>query len=179
MGLLTIIHQFSFSYIPSLLLYLQSDTDNSSGASCCIVIVIIIVVAIVLSVKVSNEQQIKARQAAEAHAQALRQAQDAYQDSLKRLKSDPTNADLKQRTLELGRAYSNLTRNKEGVTVYDEVALMNDIGAATAGTTVPKTSPNVAPSIEERLAKLADLKSKGLINHDEYNNRRQRMLDEI
>ena len=40
------------------------------------------------------------------------EARAAYQASLGKLKKDPTNPDLKQRTLTLGRAYSNLTRDK-------------------------------------------------------------------
>ena len=35
-------------------------------------------------------------------------------------------------TLSLGRAYSNPTRDKKGVSLFDEVALSNDIGAACA-----------------------------------------------
>ena len=65
----------------------------------------------------------------------LREAKASYQASLAKLKSNPTNPDLKQRT-QLGRIYSNLTRRKRGVTIFDEVALMNDINAACAGATL-------------------------------------------
>jgi hypothetical protein len=109
------------------------------------------------------------------------EAKQAYLQSLAKLKLAPTNADLKQRTLELGRAYSNLTRNKQGVTVFDEIALMNDINAACAGATVAHKSSNEKRSqtIEERLAKLSDLKSKGLISEQEYASSRQKILDEV
>ena len=156
-------------------LLLQSGSNDSSGAVCCIGFVVVVIVGLVLIVKSANETM-------EKQKRALNDAHTAYQNSLKELKSDPRNADLRQRTLNLGRAYSNLTRNKSGVTVYDEMALMNDINAAcaAAGGSVSKpATPDSASSIESRLAKLADLKSKSLINEDEYNSRRQKILDEV
>jgi hypothetical protein len=106
--------------------------------------------------------------------QARKEASAAYQESLRRLKSNPADADLRQHTLHLGRTYSNFTRDKKGVTVFDEVALMNDIGAACAGATATVNSrkESVSSSIEERLAKLTDLKYKGLISEQEYNSKK-------
>jgi hypothetical protein len=66
-------------------------------------------------------------------AKARDRARIAYQDALARLKRDPANPDLREETLYLGRAYSNLTRSRKGVTLFDEVALSNDINAACAG----------------------------------------------
>src|SRR4051812_19834649 len=66
--------------------------------------------------------------------QKAEEAKKAYQGSLADLKSDPTNAGLRQATLALGRKYSNLTRNGKGVALFDEVALMNDLNAAAGGT---------------------------------------------
>jgi hypothetical protein len=111
----------------------------------------------------------------------LAQAKASYQASLSKLKSNPTNADLRQRTLELGRIYSNLTRKKRGVTLFDEVALMNDISAACAGATFvsPNMGTSATPSIEKRLSKLAELRSKGLIDEQEYNSKRQKIIDEV
>src|SRR5215207_1901244 len=68
-----------------------------------------------------------------ARMKRLIEAKRAYQDSLSHLKEKPTDADLKQQTLALGRHYSNLTRDQKGITVFDEVALSNDINAACAG----------------------------------------------
>ena len=68
-----------------------------------------------------------------AQQKAKTKARKAYQASLTLLKTDPRNADLRQQTLALGRAYSNLMRDKKGRTVFDEVALMNDINAACSG----------------------------------------------
>ena len=154
-------------FTPILVLYLQSQDNPASGFPCLIIVVIAI---IALVVSANNRKK------------ALAKAKASYQAALSKLKSDPTNADLRQRTLGLGRVYSNLTRRRRGVTVFDEVALMNDINAACAGaTSVPRKMepPAEAASIENRLAKLSDLRSKGLINEQEYVSRRQKIIDEI
>ena len=139
----------------------------------------------------------------------LKDARAEYWQSLAHLQADPANADLRQRTLLIGRVYSNLTRNRRGVTVFDEVALINDISAACAGAAhvKPKTAietiaitgnPDVdarlarvldppknsgtgpkADSIEDRLLRLADLKAKGLIDEQEYRTQKQKILDEV
>jgi hypothetical protein len=149
---------------------LQSQGDPTSGFVCCGTFLVILVAIIVVMVNESNKA-----------AKALADARAAYQSSLTRLKSNPTNADLRQRTLSLGRVYSNLTRSKKGVTLFDEVALMNDINAACAGavTASPSTQTPSRQTIEQRLAKLSDLKAKGLIDDQEYNSRRQKILDEV
>jgi hypothetical protein len=101
----------------------------------------------------------------------------AYERHLARLKEDPTNPELKQRTLALGRTYSNLTRNRKGVAVYDEGALSNDINSACAAA-IPPSSP-LPSSPEERLAKLTDLRSRGVVNEEEYQAQRRRILNEL
>ena len=53
---------------------------------------------------------------------AIERARQAYHRSLSELKQEPANPDLKQRTLTLGRAYSSLTRDSKGRTLFDEVA---------------------------------------------------------
>ena len=57
----------------------------------------------------------------------------AYQHGLERLKHDPHNPDRRLETLTLGREYANLARSGEGVMIFDEVAIMNEINAACAG----------------------------------------------
>ncbi|MFL1526213.1 hypothetical protein [Pseudomonas sp. O230] len=120
-----------------------------------------------------------------AHAQekAKTEAREAYQRSLANLKADPRNADLRQQTLALGRAYSNLIRDKKGQTVFDEVALMNDINAACAGASERSLDVHVAAppvnDIEARLQKLLSLKERNLIDADEYSSRRREILESI
>jgi len=105
-------------------------------------------------------------------------AYERYQSCLHSLKMNPINADLKQKALLAGREYSNLARDAQGRTLFDEVALMNDINAACAAAT-KAPSPRPAESHEERLRKLTDLKSKGLITEAEYDKRRAEILDSI
>lgn len=119
-----------------------------------------------------------------AQAKALEAAKQAYLEALSILKSNPHDADHKQRTLAMGRAYSNLTRDKKGNTLFDEVALMNDINAACAAAgTSPKaqllTSVSSEKTIEERLGTLSQLKHKGLIEQSEYEKRRAEILGSI
>ena len=109
----------------------------------------------------------------------------AYRASLMALRDDPTNSTLRQRTLELGRAYAHLTRNREGVAIFDEVALMNDITAAVGAASLISGMRNLPPSplqaasIEERLSRLATLRDQGLITAEEYASRRAAMLSEL
>lgn len=138
------------------------------GGSICVLVVPIIIIAAIITAIVKSTNREDARL--------------AYQQRLAQLKADPTNADLIQSTLELGRAYSRRTRNEAGIASFDEVALMNDINAACTGATGAANSPrgvNSHQSIEERLSKLADLKSQGLIDDEEYRTRKKEILDEV
>ena len=109
------------------------------------------------------------------------EARVRYQNALQNLKADPTNADLKQQTLALGRAYSKLTRDKKGNTVFDEVALMNDINAACAGaSSIERVSQaTFIGAIEERLSKLSSLRSNALIDDTDFARRKKEILDSI
>jgi uncharacterized membrane protein len=149
---------------------LQNSGGDAGALACCIVPLILIVVVIIAVVVDSNKKQ-----------KAILEARQAYDHSLSKLKSDPANPNLRQQTLQLGRVYSNLTRNRRGVTVFDEVALMNDINAACAGASSVQTGPlnSNAPPVEERLSRLADLKAKGLIDDEEYRVRRQQIINEV
>ncbi len=160
------------------ILYLQ--TDDATASVCCGGMILFVVAMIIYSVKVGNEQTKRLKAERDEQIRQLNAAKNGYFASLRSLKANPTNPDLRERTLELGRKYSNLTRNKSGVTVYDEVALSNDINAACAGaaTLVGNTSAS-SQTIESRLQKLAELKSKGLIDEQEYAARRTKILDEV
>lgn len=100
----------------------------------------------------------------------------AYEEGLERLRHEPTNPYLRTETLRLGRAYSRRTRNRFGVTLFDEVALSNDISAACAAHAQPKSARE---SIETRLANLAALKARGLIDESEFAARRLEILREV
>lgn len=146
----------------------------------CIVIPIVLIVAILVI-------QTRARSQRE---EALIGAKSAYQSALGKLKERPSDPDRRQRALEAGRTYSSLTRENKGVTVFDEIALKNDLDAATAGAAAftatvapvatPAPTPTVAaPTLQDRLRKLEDLKAQGLITEDEYQVRRAKLLDEV
>ena len=116
---------------------------------------------------------------ANARTKKLTEAKAAYQESLSRLKQKPTDADIKQQTLALGRAYSNLTRDQKGVTIFDEVALSNDINAASAGASQGAGHAPKAASAEERLSKLTALRDKGLVTDEEYQTQRRKILNDL
>jgi hypothetical protein len=116
---------------------------------------------------------------AEARAKELREAEAAYHASLAALKASPMDADLKENALKMGRLFSNLTRNKQGVTMYDEVALMNDINAASARAGLQPVKEEAAKTIENRLSHLQQLKERNLITEQEYEQRRAEILKEI
>jgi len=109
--------------------------------------------------------------ASEAAAR-LKLAKQSYEDSLRRLKENPTDPDLRQRALANGRVYSNLTRSGVGVTVYDELALSNDISAACAAASVATSDVASHDLPEARLARLAALRGKGLLSDEEYQSQR-------
>ncbi len=108
-------------------------------------------------------------------------ARQAYISSLEKLKENPTNPNLKQRTLQLGRDYSNLTRNKKGVALFDEVALMNDINAACAAASISELSHGVSSSsnIQEKISTLTSLYEQGVIDEVEFQQRKKQTLDNL
>ncbi|HEY3779581.1 MAG TPA: SHOCT domain-containing protein [Fimbriimonadaceae bacterium] len=120
-----------------------------------------------------------------SQANAKEKARIAYDNALTQLRQHPTDPAKRIAALSRGRIYSNLSRNQKGVALYDEVAIQNDIGAATAGAVhqVPQTPapspavPSVSPA--DRLEKLDDLRTRGLISEDEYQNQRARILADL
>ena len=114
----------------------------------------------------------------------IREINSAYSDyvvALSNLKKNPLESDLKQLALSLGRRYLNLASGNKGSTTYNEVALANDIAAATAGAAaalLPVISSETN-SIEIRLSTLDSLKEKGLIDGSEYTKRRDEILATI
>lgn len=119
----------------------------------------------------------------EKRRQVLQTAQNNYLNELTKLKSNPNNPEIKQQALLKGREYSALTRKYQGlgklVTIFDEVTLMNDISAAcTSNSSIINSASNLQTS-EERLANLLNLKTKNLISEEEYQVKKQKILEEI
>jgi hypothetical protein len=111
----------------------------------------------------------------------IEEARIAYQSSLKALKFDPTNATLKQQTLSLGRVYARAVREGGSETVFDEMALSNDLSAATASASASSSlaSSSTSASVEKRLSDLASLREKGLIDEEEYARKREQILSDL
>jgi hypothetical protein len=114
---------------------------------------------------------------ARQEAEYLRQAQQAYETSLLRLREKPDDPGLRHQALRCGRLYAAWTRHKQGtgVTLFDEVALANDIQAACAAAAVQRP-PSAGEGVEERLQRLQQLRQKGLISDQEYETKRGEVL---
>ncbi len=99
------------------------------------VVVIAIALFVIFVWASETNKKDRARMQAEQRVAEEKNLQDArirYEKALSNLKANPSNADLREETLELGRRFSFLTRQGQGLTVFDEVALMNDINATSA-----------------------------------------------
>lgn len=115
----------------------------------------------------------------------IKKAAENYQKSLEALNRSPMDSKLRQQTLALGREYARVARKQKKETLFDEVALMNDLNAVGVATTTIDTSgenrvnKDNGKNIEQRLNALEDLKGKGLISADEYAERRAGILNEL
>lgn len=147
--------------------------------SCLTIPVVIIVILFIIQQRSSRQQQRSSREEAERTAKELKDAHETYRRCLANLKNNPTDPELRERTLEWGRHYSNLTRQRQGVTIFDEVALSNDIAAACAAAGRFAGAANSEKTLETRLRKLDELHASGTINDEEYRQRRGQILAEI
>jgi hypothetical protein len=109
----------------------------------------------------------------------LADARNAYQGALAELKTSPANPTLRQTALEAGRRYASVTRENRGATVFDEVALKNDLDAVTAGAVAAPSAPAPVASVADRLRQLDDLRQQGLVTDDEYRARRAKILEGV
>ena len=141
---------------------------NATTFFCFVFPVLVIVGLLVLSSRAQAGRQ-----------KALAEALAAYQAALGALKKKPTDPALREKALAAGRRYSSMTRENKGVTVFDEVALKNDLDAATAGavSVAAPAAPAPASSVADRLRSLDELRQQGLITEDEYQARRVKILE--
>lgn len=100
----------------------------------------------------------------------------AYREALDALRSDPTNPDRKEAALAAGREYAGACRMGGMGSVFDEVALGNDIAAACAGASKP---PQANPGAFSRLTELDDLRRAGLVTEEEYQQQRKAIIDSL
>lgn len=86
--------------------------------------------------------------------------EEMYEEILKELKKDPTNPELREQALQLGRDYYNTTDASA-----DELAIMNDINAACARAAIA-AQPELAPA--NQIEALSDLMQAGVLSPDEF-----------
>ena len=83
------------------------------GATCGIGffvgLILLVIIIIVINYNADNERALRYKA-----IKNRENAESAYKNALEQLKANPTNADLRQKTLELGRFYSNLARDAQG-----------------------------------------------------------------
>lgn len=151
-------------YSDILAIGIIGSASGDGTPPCCIFFLVFLVLAVAIGIGFAISQ-----------SRALERARQAYATSLQQLKQDPNNPDLRQRTLQLGRAYANMVKNPK---IFDEVALMNDINAACAHATVGQfevarvevTNP-VALSgqgVAQEIEKLKQLFLAGVITAEEF-----------
>jgi hypothetical protein len=111
---------------------------------------------------------------------AIKTAKQQYDSALAALRAKPNDPNLRQAALNSGRNYANLTRDQKGVTVFDEVALMNDINAACAAAgAAPQVVATASNSIEERLKTVEGLRDRGVLSEDEFIAKRAEILKSL
>jgi len=109
----------------------------------------------------------------------LQTSYKAYHELLRQLRQAPTNPQLKQKALDAGRNYASWTRRGKGSTVFDEVALANDIQAACAAASASSAPIAMALTVEQRLERLQLLRQRALISDQEYDAKRKEILAEL
>ena len=79
----------------------------------------------------------------------------------------------KDKALKAGRAYYSALRSGS-LTIYDEQAIANDLHAMKGTSTIAESRP--ANSVIEQLEKLGELKAKGILSEDEFNQQKAKLL---
>lgn len=137
------------------------------GLALCAIVIFVIFIAMLGAREKTNQSR----------QSALQVANEAYQTALGELRQDPGNPTKRQTALALGREYSALSR-QGGATIYDEMALNNDISAAAAAVGTAQAGPAVS-SPADRLKRLDELKAQGLISDTEHQAQRSKILDSM
>lgn len=110
----------------------------------------------------------------------------SYREALRLLEARPSDPALRRQALECGRELAAFCREDGSETVFDELALKNDLDAATASVNLDSAAPRRhsvgnrdQPSVENRLRKILELRDAGLITDSEYEARRGSILDSL
>lgn len=137
-------------------------------------------IGICIAVVVGLILWVASRSASEA-ARRLQDAQETYRERLRLLRERPNDPDLKGKALEWGRYYADLTRQQKGVTLYDELAVANDIKeACTEAKNQKHAGASATPQpTQVQLDNLRAHFERGAITAQEYQSRRRKLLDEV
>jgi hypothetical protein len=100
-------------------------------------------------------------------------AKQAYYDSLEQLKQDPTNPNLRQQTLQLGREYADREQDSTGETVFDEAHLKNDLDAVCAGAGGVGV---VRASASAEIRKLTELLEEHILTPEEWQSAKAQLV---
>jgi hypothetical protein len=94
-----------------------------------------------------------AKEALNAQTSTTDQAHLSYRAALDQLRKAPEDPALRQRALEAGRSYAALVRDGSATTVFDEVAVSNDIeiACATAATARSGRAPRGSPASDREV----------------------------
>jgi hypothetical protein len=120
-----------------------------------------IIVAVILAALVVWSLYYHRRDANSERAR-IRAAHAAYQAALADLRRRPADIERQQRALELGWAYSSLTRHSSSAPLFDEIALSNDITAA-AGEALGIALPATRRPVDAAGASPADAQPETLL----------------
>ena len=107
----------------------------------------------------------------------LNEAHRAYREALEQLKQRPTDPDRRQQALRLGRAYADITRESKNATVYDEMAIKNDIDAVCAGAAEVAAARAGGPaSAAAEIRKLTELLEEGILTPEEWQSAKRQIV---
>lgn len=109
----------------------------------------------------------------------IKNSEAEYKKALSELRMNPSSPELAQKTIQAARAYSKTTRATAFGQLADEDTLMKEINSVISGEKAIAQNTISGQTIEERLAKLTDLKNKNMITPEEYEARKKTILDEI
>lgn len=140
-----------------------------SGTGICVLVALIALIAVIYAIARTNDQK----------AQTINRAHATYQQALADLRANPGSTQIREGVLAYGRQYANIARQNGQRTIFDEMALANDLASIPVPVSVATATAAPATNAEERLRQLTRLRDQALISADEYEKRRQQIINEV
>jgi len=101
---------------------------------------------------------------------AMRETKEAYGSALEKIKLSPTDPNIRQQALELGRRYAGYAKKAKGPEIT-EMMIKNDIDAACAGASARKPF-----SAATEIKKLTELMDEGILTQAEWQNAKNQLV---